>query len=401
KNTNDDDRQSLLKAIEYDELKTAFLAVMSHEIRTPMNSIIGFTNLLLKDKLSEKQKNYLEIVKKNSSSLLSIINDILDLSKIKAGQIKIEPSSCSLQSIFEQIEANAKMMLSQKNKDLSLRKFFPETVNQTSIICDAKRVSQVINYLLDNAIKFSDKGFIEYGVSLKEKDKVVEFYVRDTGIGIPDEKQTEIFEAFRQADLSLTRRYGGIGIGLTIIKNLLDLMGGEIKFISKIGEEHGSTFFFTLPYELNESTKNVVEEKKKNNDSQSGPTLLVVDDDIANQILLKEILEGTNYNVLVANDGREAVSIYKCEPSLDLIIMDIQMPILDGFEATQVIRFHEKKEEKEKRIPIIAVTAVAVEDNMREKCLKAGCDDYMAIPFDHQKFLKIVKEHLQKNTPAK
>ena len=246
-----------------------------------------------------------------------------------------------------------------------------------------------MNNLMSNAVKFIDTGFIEYGVSLKDEN-TLEFYVRDTGIGIDEDKQDKIFRAFHQADVSHTRKYGGTGLGLTISKKLVELMSGEIKLTSNVGSRHGSTFYFTIPYEPTEvkESNNIVKAKVIKN--KKNYTVLIAEDDISNQKVAKNILERSGYSVVLSNDGKEAVSLYKSDTSIDLILMDIQMPVLDGHEATKVIRNIEKQEQKE-RIPIIALTAYAMVGD-REKCLASGMDDYISKPLKANELLGSIKK---------
>ncbi|MGA1824287.1 MAG: PAS domain S-box protein [bacterium] len=387
-------QQALAKAEESDRLKSAFLANMSHEIRTPMNAIIGFTSLMLHDELSPEHIEYLHNVKESGDLLLALIDDILDLSKIDAGQLAIEQIPCSLHAIFKSAGSTCHMIIAHKGKNVSLRHSFPNTFSD-SIITDPIRVQQILNNLLSNAVKFTEHGFIEYGVSLKDKD-TLEFYVRDTGIGIPDDKAEAIFKPFQQSDGSHTRKYGGTGLGLTICKKLLTLMGGQITFTSQVGEGHGTTFYFTLPYKPTEHQETYEREMPEALEAKTGLTILVAEDDVLNQALARTILEREGYTVMVTNDGKETISLYKTDPSIDVILMDIQMPVLDGYEATRVIRTLEGQEKKKKRIPIIALTAFAMKGD-REKCIDAGMDDYVSKPIKALELLACIQRETSKN----
>ena len=251
----------------------------------------------------------------------------------------------SLEVIFDNVNSIYQRVISQKEKNITLRESFPLNISRF-IISDPTRIQQVMNNLMSNAVKFTDTGFIEYGVTLKDENRL-EFYVRDTGIGIAEDKQEEIFKPFLQADVSHTRKYGGTGLGLTISKKLIELMGGEIKLTSKIGEAHGSTFYFTILYKPIETkkTNNVVEARILNN--KTNYTILVAEDNFLNQQVTKKMLEKSGYNVILSNDGKEAISIYRSDPSIDLILMDIEMPVLNGHEATKVIRNIETQEQKD------------------------------------------------------
>ncbi|MGA1825702.1 MAG: CBS domain-containing protein, partial [bacterium] len=321
KKTEEKLRAALLKAEESDRLKLIFLASMSHEIRTPLNGIIGFINLLLEEEvLSEEQSEYINTINECGQLLLTLIEDILDFSKIEAGQVVIEQSPCSLESILNNVGSIAIQSLRAKQKDkISLRQSFPGSVSR-SIIGDMARIQQVMNNLMSNAIKFTDTGFIEYGIAQKDKD-TLEFYVRDTGIGIPKEKQEMIFEPFKQVGTTLTKKYDGTGLGLSICKRLVEAMGGELKVESKVGSDHGSSFYFTLPYKPTEhnvkSLKDTKRRKKLKSDIEEYKashkheyTILIAEDNNINQMLTQKILEKLGYKVIVSNDGREAISIY-------------------------------------------------------------------------------------------
>ena len=382
-------KKALVKAEEADRLKSAFLANMSHEIRTPMNAIIGFTSLMLDDELAEEHREFLQDVKESGDLLLAIIDDILDLSKIDAGQFGIEQIPCSLKAVLKNAGSACQMIISHKEKNIALRESISDNISRF-IIADPTRVQQIMNNLLSNAVKFTENGFIEYGVALKDEN-TLEFYVRDTGIGIPEDKQDGIFKPFQQADGTHTRKYGGTGLGLTISKKLVELMGGEIALKSKVGAEHGTTFYFTLPYRPGEVKETDEIEETKVLETKTGYTILVAEDDILNQSLARKILERAGYNVVVTNDGKEAISIYKTDASIDLILMDMQMPVLDGYDATKVIRNIETKEKKNKRIPIIALTAFAMEGD-KEKCIDAGMDDYVAKPIRANELLASIEK---------
>ena len=383
-------KKALVRAKESDRLKSAFLANMSHEIRTPLNPIVGFSDLMLGDDIPDEHREYLNIIKNSVNLLLAIINDILDLSKIESDQVEIEQIPLSLEIIFKNLDSTYKAVISQKQRDITLRESFPDNISKF-IISDPTRIQQILNNLMSNAVKFTDSGFIEYGVRLRDENRL-EFYVRDTGIGIAEDKLKEIFRPFLQADVSHTRKYGGTGLGLTISKKLVELLGGEIKLVSSIGDSHGSTFYFTIPYKPIETetkkTNNIV--KGKILENKTNYTILIAEDDIVNQQVVKNILEKSGYNVILSNDGKEAISVYKSDSSIDLILMDIQMPVLDGHEATKVIRDIETQEQKE-RIPIIALTAYAMLGD-RKKCLECGMDDYISKPLRKNKLLESIEK---------
>ncbi|MGA1823062.1 MAG: response regulator [bacterium] len=386
-------KAALDKAQESDRLKSEFLANMSHEIRTPLNPIIGYTDLMLADELSEAHRDYLKAMKKSGNLLISIIDGLLDLSKIEAGQFEIDQKSFSLKAIFNTITSASQMVISKRRKNITLRESVPDTISR-SIIGDPTRVQQVMDNLMNNAIKFTESGFIEYGVSLRDTNRL-EFYVRDTGIGIPQDKQSVIFNAFQQADGSYTRKYGGSGLGLTISKKLVELMGGEIKLTSKTGAEHGSTFYFTLPYKPTKIQNSEGTAYSGVLESKIDYTVLVAEDDFLNQSLARKILERAGYHVITTNDGKDAISLYKTDSSIDLILMDVQMPVLDGMEATKVIRTIETEEKRNHRIPIIGLTAYAMKGD-RDKCINAGMDDYIAKPVRARELLLSIEKIIGK-----
>lgn len=360
------------KAEESDRLKSSFLANMSHEIRTPMNSIIGFSKLCLRDQLDEdKRKKYAGYVIENGEQLLSIVNDILDLSKIEAGHIKIKPVLFCLNGLVDNLflnfqQHNTKGLLLIKQKGL------PDSLCQ--VYGDKVRITQVLGNLLNNALKFTNKGHIRFGYNLT--DRQVLFFVEDTGIGIKQELQTVIFERFRQADPETTRLYGGTGLGLAISKKLVEMMDGRIWIKSELGK--GSTFSFTIPYvptdQLIDQSESIhIRPIDKAGDER--PVILIAEDEESNFIFLNEILTEKQFNVFWAKDGKEAVDLCLKHQEIQLVLMDIKMPGIDGFMATKLIK------EKRPDLPIIAQTAFAMSSD-RETAIENGCDDYMAKPID-------------------
>ena len=365
--------------------KSEFLANMSHEIRTPITAILGFTDLLSDGDLNDRHRHYLNAIKDNSSLLLSLINDILDYSKIEAGKIGIEKIPFSLENLFDNIKINSGILLKKKQSEVEMRVRLPPDYSKY-IIGDPTRILQIMNNLISNAVKFTDKGFIECGFSVR--NEYLEFYVRDTGIGISEENQSFVFNSFVQADTSTTRKYGGTGLGLAISKNLVNLMGGEIRIHSVIGD--GAAFYFTIPYrpvkeeQILKSDKAVRVKKK----GALNHKILLVEDNEFNQILVGTILEEFGFSVEIAGDGQDAISKYKSDSSIGIILMDIQMPIMGGLEATMKIREIEQVGGK-KRIPIIALTA-GVSESEKDEIIKAGLDDYVSKPIDRKHLLDIL-----------
>ncbi|MBN1253116.1 MAG: PAS domain S-box protein [Bacteroidales bacterium] len=370
------------KAELSDKLKTAFLANMSHEIRTPMNGILGFSGLLSREGLSEEKRvQYTDIIQSNSEQLLTIIDDILDISKIEAGQIDLYESEFDLNKL---IKALYNLFLPQvKQKGISFIKNIAES--DIVIKADETKLKQIITNLLNNAIKFTHKGFIEIG--FKAKDYFIEFYVKDTGIGISKDQQSVIFERFRQLDLTSSRRYGGTGLGLSITKAFVKKMGGEIWLDSEI--EKGSTFYFSIPIpEYFQIQENVVEKftYEENDKIIGNKTILIAEDEEDNFLYLNELLENSNTTIIHVSDGKEAVERFKND-HIDLVLMDIKMPVMDGYEATKIIKKINPK------IPIIAQTALALVGDS-SKAIQAGCDDYITKPIDENKLLEILKKYL-------
>ncbi len=370
------------------QTKSLFLANMSHEIRTPLNAIIGFVDLMQDDKsLSEEHKDYLKTVKESSFHLLRLINEILDISKIEVGEMELEEIPFSLESVLDNVRSNGKSILRRNGKNISLKINYSESISDY-ILGDPTRVRQILTNLVANAIKFTKEGEIEVDVSLADNKKYLKLYVKDTGIGIPKDQQKSIFEVFQQVDTTTTRKYGGTGLGLALAKNLVELGGGEIWIESEPGK--GSKFYFTIPYK---PTKEPIKEETVTYESNTaGPDkdykILLAEDNLINQKLAKKVLEKHGFtSVIIAENGEDAVKHYKTEKP-DLILMDIQMPVMDGLEATKIIR----AQEKEGKIPIIAITASAMPED-RDICLKAGCDDYISKPINPKKLVNLVRKY--------
>ncbi len=388
KNVEEQMRNARKKAEESDRAKSEFLANMSHEIRTPMNAIIGYVDIMLQENVSETHRSYLETLKDSGNLLLSLINDILDISKIEAGQLLLDEQTCSLDDILNIVESTTKALIVKSNKDIVLERKYSLPIS-THIKVDTNRLKQILLNLLSNAVKFTDSGKIEIGIDLKNND-TLQFYVTDTGIGIDNKKHTKIFEMFGQADASTTREYGGSGLGLTISKKIIEMMGGSIWLESE--KMKGSSFYFTIPYK---PVLDVVQKKIEINEPNQTQEdlILLVEDNLINQRLTKLILEKANFKVITANNGQEAVDKYKSLSNIKLILMDIQMPVLDGLSATQVIRYHEA-ENNLNRMPIIALTAHAMQGD-KEKCINAGCDNYLSKPIMMEVLIKTIKMYVK------
>lgn len=386
KKVEEEMRNARSKAEESDKAKSEFLANMSHEIRTPMNAIMGYVDLMLLDKVSMEHRGYLETLKDSGKLLLNLINDILDVSKIEAGQLVVENVPFSLSDLMDAKESAFSAIISKNGSAIRLKKNYPDNI-AAQIYLDNTRLQQILFNLLSNAIKFTSEGVVEFGVSLK--DKMLEFYVKDSGIGVEEKDHTKIFEMFGQADASSTRLHGGSGLGLTISKKLVELMGGKMWVESEKGK--GSIFFFTLPYNPVVAVSSERDAAEAVAEIQKD-CLLLVEDNIVNQRLTKLILEKSGYKVLTANNGQIAVDMYKKHREIKLVLMDVQMPVLDGLLATQAIREYESSA-KLNRTPVVALTAHAMKGD-KEKCLEAGCDNYLSKPIMMEMLVGTIRKYI-------
>jgi PAS domain S-box-containing protein len=375
--------------------KSEFLANVSHEIRTPMNCILGMTELALDGPLSGEQREYLELVRTSTNSLLTIINDILDFSKVEAGKLELSLARLSLAEVLETTVKHFALRARQKGLSLGYH-IAPGTPD--TFLGDAGRIRQVLTNLIGNAIKFTETGSVTVRVSPEFQnaaEAVLRFEVVDTGIGIARDKQKVIFDAFAQADGSATRRYGGTGLGLTISRQIVELMDGQIGLESEQGK--GSTFYFSLRLQKIQEGLPVPEARLTeenaggaHTESNQAVRILLVEDNPANQRLMLYMLRKQSYDVTVANNGLQAVAAFEKagEGGFNLILMDVQMPQMNGFEATAAIR--EREKEFTTKVPIIALTAHAMKGD-RERCMDAGMDGYISKPIHRDHLLQIIE----------
>jgi len=366
------------------ETKENFLANMSHEIRTPLSGILGFTNLLQKRPLDETSAEFVSSIQRSGENLMAIINDILDLSKIEAGMMRITPGIFSINGLVNSVETFFVERAKEKGLTISnkIDSSIPDTLNG-----DATRLTQILVNLIGNAIKFTHHGSINieiYNKHQTEKDVVIGFKISDTGIGIDKDKLNEVFERFNQGEDSTTRNFGGTGLGLSIVKSLIQLQKGNIEVTSEQGK--GTTFHFHIPYSIAKeqiTTSPSVNTHYFKDKTNTPLKVLVVDDNAINQSLMKHLLSQWNIDFEIVSNGFEAVNYLRNKTS-DLVLMDIQMPQMDGYVATQKIR-----EELKLNIPIIAMTAHALAGE-REKCLSRGMNEYISKPIKEEELFKLI-----------
>ena len=373
-----------MKAAMAAQTKENFLANMSHEIRTPLSGILGFTNLLQKRSLDETSTEFVASIQRSGENLMTIVNDILDLSKIEAGMMRITPGIFSINGLVNSVET----FFEQRAEEKELKIFsIIDTSIPDTLVGDATRLTQILVNIIGNAIKFTHHGNIHIDIYKKESSEdvvIIGFRISDTGIGIEKEKLLEIFERFNQGEDSTTRNYGGTGLGLSIVKNLIKLQNGDIEVQSEKGK--GTTFDFYIPYRIAKeqlTIRPVIDANYFKDKSNLPLKILVVDDNIINQNLMKHILSQWNIDFNISSNGLEAIQ-YLSNHDCELVLMDIQMPQMDGYAATKKIR-----EELKLNVPIIAMTAHALAGE-REKCLSWGMNEYISKPIDEEELFKII-----------
>jgi hypothetical protein len=360
------------KAEESDRLKSAFLANMSHEIRTPMNGILGFSSLLKEPGLTgATQQEYIRIIEKSGARMLNIINNIIDISKIESGLMEINTRESNIDKQLEYIYNFFKPEAEQKGIQLLFKKSGQS--NPVIVVTDREKLYAILTNLVKNAIKYTSRGFIEIGFTVK--GDYLEFFVKDTGIGIPKDRQKAVFERFIQADVSDKQAFQGAGLGLSIAKAYVELLGGKIWLESD--ESRGTAFYFTLPFPavptLKTNLKNDLPAAAPVNEEVDNLKILIVEDDETSEKLLAIGVGKVARKVLKAKTGADAVHICRLNPDLDLVMMDIQMPVMDGFEATRQIRAFNKD------VIIVAQTSFEFASD-RKRAIEAGCSDYITKP---------------------
>jgi PAS domain S-box-containing protein len=379
------------KAEESDRLKTSFLANMSHEVRTPMNAIIGFAELIgFKDITESDRLEYSQIIKQRSFELLAIIDDIIDVSRLETGKLKMIKAEVNIRELLVDIYNTANTVWRESGKSrVNLELIDDEPEKAITIITDSGRLRQILTNLIDNAFKFTEEGVIRIGCMDNADGKML-FYVSDTGIGIPEDKQSVIFERFRQVEEDYSRKKGGIGLGLSICRGLVDLLEGNIWVKSVPGK--GSTFFFTIsPGTSDQPEKEAIKSKQMIDNKNKGiwlnKRLLVIEDEPLNARYIINALEPSGINIVHADTGSGAIEVIRRDQHFDAILLDIRLPDIDGFElARQIKNINDN-------FIIIAQTAYASEQ-YRKLCLEAGCDDYLAKPYKVQDLFEIIGKYI-------
>lgn len=376
------------KAEESDQLKTAFLTNLSHEIRTPMNAIIGFSELLGEKEIDEEEKNnYIKIINKSGTNLVSIIDDLIEMSKIDSNQVKPNISSINLESCMNELYRSIAITI-PKDKNIEFRLVEANYPLTGRILIDEIKLKQVLINLITNAVKFTNSGFVEFGYNKSTDGTQLHFFVKDSGLGIDKEDQPFIFDRFRRVDSDYSIKVGGLGLGLAISKAYVHLLGGAIHLVSKIGK--GSTFNFTIPLvaDTDTSRKFKTDEAVKESVQDKVMTILVAEDDNINYLLIEKLLKMKNYNVIRAKDGIEAIDLCKKSNEINLVLMDIKMPGMSGYDA------FEKVKEIKPKLPVIAQTAFSSTEEI-ERIVNFGFDAYITKPLDKVKLYELIDSILK------
>jgi len=378
-----------IKAEESDRLKSSFLANLSHEIRTPMNAINGFTDLIINTKIDENEKlEYLNIIEKSGKNLVSIIDDLIEMSKIDSNQIIPNLTVVNLESCINELYETIKITIN-KDKAIEFLLIKSSKPAEFNIITDDIKLKQVLINLVTNAIKFTDEGMVTFGYEIDEKNELIHFTVRDTGLGIDEDNHKNIFDRFKRVDSDISIKVGGLGLGLAISKAYVELLGGTITLESKVGE--GSTFYFSIP--LKYSKVEHIEVRPVNEieiTKTDENVILIAEDDNINFLLFQKMMQGKNHRIIRAVNGQEAVEICLNNPNIDLVLMDIKMPIMDGFQAMERIM------PMRPNLPIIAQTAYSSSDD-KIKIEEAGFSDYITKPLNRERLFELINKYLNKD----
>ena len=403
-------KTAMYKSDESNRLKTAFLNNISHEIRTPFNGLLGFMSLLQDDEITKSERDeYIKEINTSAFRLMHTINDIVESSKIQAGELKLDIHKTNIKQLANEVFKRYKSLAEIKGLSFTFNHQLPKSIEY--LYTGSTELESILSILIDNAIKFTNKGSIEFGYRIKnglaeksiesqhdnkhllfETDsnsnlKEIEFYIKDSGIGISEDYQQIIFEHFMQVDVSNTRQFEGSGLGLSIAKAHADLLGGKIYLESVEGS--GSVFYFSLPYQVREQEKEEAFKKistKKSENNLKNLNILIVDDDDISLMLIKMAVKNIHQKLIIAKTGAKAVEECIANPDIDLVLMDMKMPDMDGYEATRKIRkFNDT-------VVIIAQTAFAIKGD-REKTIEAGCNDYISKPIQREDLLTIIKNH--------
>ncbi len=373
-------KEALVKAESGDRLKTSFMNNISHEIRTPLNGILGFGQLMSDPDLTrDEREQYLSILKSSSNRLMNTVTDFMDISLIASGNQGVQKKIFAPGDLLDKIYN--RFIEPSKAKNLALSLQIPQTTSKFHINSDHELLLKVLSHLVDNAVKFTKQGTVSFGFEVKGPE--LEFFVKDTGIGINQEVQATIFEKFMQENVSKTRGHEGSGLGLSIAKGLVQLLGGEIRVESEKGT--GSTFFFHLPYDEVWNEIAIPEPKEEKVSILNSPFVLIAEDDESHRFYLEKILSTASVKIFSAADGNEAVEQCHAHPEISLVLMDLKMPVMDGFEATREIKSFRKD------LPIIALTAFAMSGD-KKKAHEAGCDDYLSKPVSREVLLEKLRK---------
>ena len=372
-------------AIESDKLKTSFLTNMSHEVRTPMNAIIGFSTLLSDIDISkEETEEYVGLINSNAGLLLKIIDNIIEVSRLEAGEISLERKDFGVNQLLLELLEDFENSITPKS-NVSINISSAGSDEEYMLYNDQGRLKQLLSILIGNGLKFTEEGSVDFGYKLNNTHQI-EFFVQDNGIGIPESQQKNIFEPFRQADNSLTRKFGGAGIGLTIVKHLVSLMNGQIILESEEGK--GSLFRIILPI-VKPDTELIpgIKIKARPQIDLSGKHILVVEDVESNYQYIVAVLKSTQVNIHWITDGNAAVDFCLNYPDISMVFMDVNLPGIDGYEATRRIK------SERPNLPIVALTAYAMAGE-KERCLAAGCDEYLSKPISPKDLIAVVKKFM-------